>query len=416
MGNQQINKSSLCNDDASIIDFNGNNIAWLGRYSIVQKKNNLICKFDWPGVSFVFRITGATKVDMIANCGSSHFSINVRNISTQDNTKIHRIILNTKKSIETINLISDLNVNESYEVIVTKITEPKTRSAFNNFSPVKLHSIHASPIDSAKFLPIEKDYLYQAGWIEVIGDSDACGFGIEGKLSGMEIDDLLSIDPKFENVEHAFGTILAKQILGENGRAVTLAWSGKGIHYNAPFSGPSETIPQLWKCKVASSGIHRNDNFIEKYNGNKSIYSSPHAIIILAGANDFETLFTSINRSDYVQSYINLLKDIREHRAQSIPIYCFQCSVNCAASLGSPSKHPRDDPSEVEKCSKIVEWTREAVETFKCMQTSTKVYFHEIDINLELATDYGSLMHRNVNGNHKIAMNMASVIQFNSVD
>jgi|LauGreSBDMM110SN_4_FD.fasta_scaffold527014_1 hypothetical protein len=48
--------------------------------------------------------------------------------------------------------------------------------------------------------------------------------------------------------------------------------------------------------------------------------------------------------------------------------------------------------------------------------TSANVYFHEIDVNLELATDYGSLMHRNVSGNQKIAISMASVIQFNSTD
>ncbi len=356
----------------------GHYVAWIGSH--IPDSHQCV-QYTMPGVRFGVRVTGTHTVKAHMRMGGNFFTVRCIRIDVPSQEQC--VITSSSYSDQWVALAVHLDPLGVYEVSVTKRTEPVLRSVFSSFGTVHVSRISVSK--GGHFLPVNQQSMMcrSSGWIEIIGDSDACGFGVSGPISSTS--SVLSMDPEKENVELAWGSLVAEQLGGLG--VVTTAYSGKGIAQNAPMCG-SETLPQLWA-----------DN-------HWMATSAPQAVVVLAGGNDF---YSGSGPSDFVETFSEFLTAIKLVRGEQVPVFVFQCSVNCASSIGSPDVHGREDPANMHACNRLVELTRLAVSntggSFK------KIIYHTIDVRLDIPADFAIMMHWSECGQAKIANEMTRVIR-----
>jgi lysophospholipase L1-like esterase len=292
-------------------------------------------------------------------------------------------------------IATNLNPAAEYEIVVLKKTEPKMKELFSKFHKVIVHSIrlvgrHAilgERITPRLVRSSTEALMYPHGWIELIGDSDVCGFGIDGEISRGS--NILSMDGECEDCDGGWGAMLARLLLeGTNAYACT-GWSGKGIASNAPMCG-SECLPELWLKHYVSG------------------YGDPHLVAIMAGGNDFYN-GNIPPKGRFVKSYLNFLSLIRKIRGKNVPIVLFQCGPTCSSSAGSPSRHPKDDRANVSACAILNEYMQ--LIATAAGGEKAKIYYCQInDVLLELPDDFAIMMHWSRSGQAKIAARMAKFI------
>ncbi len=133
----------------------------------------------------------------------------------------------------------------------------------------------------------------------------------------------------------------------------------------------------------------------------------PALVAILAGGNDFFDR-NYPDKDDFVAKFSELIIMIRKIRGDTVPIYIFQCCASCCSSAGSPSDHPMQDPWVIESTNLLDEYTRATV--VAAGGSSECIFYHHIQIQLDLPTDYATMMHWSVSGQEKIARAMAQFI------
>jgi hypothetical protein len=139
--------------------------------------------------------------------------------------------------------------------------------------------------------------------IEIIGDSIACGYGIES--SSVQCD---SLRP-YENADKAFGALLAQDLGAEyhleafSGKGVIRNWGDKQSRSADPF--PPFLTQTL--CREPKSAWD-----FSKW--------TPHAVIIHLGLNDFSTA-PEADPKEFTKAYIDLLKQVREKYSKTV-IFC----------------------------------------------------------------------------------------------
>jgi lysophospholipase L1-like esterase len=197
---------------------------------------------------------------------------------------------------------------------------------------------------------------------------------------------VFSMDGADQDCLKAWGGCLASK-LGYQNAFVCTAWSGKGIVKNAPMCGET-CLPDLWSS-------HRYTLVDEP----------PRLIAILAGGNDFfsESFPT---KDEFQTQFSEFLHTVRKIRGNSVPIYVFQCSASCCSSAGSPSVHPSEDEWAIKSSKMLHENTLNTVSGIG----DDKIVYHQIDIKLDLNTDYATMMHWSPCGHEKIAQSMAQFI------
>lgn len=373
---------------------NAEQVVWFGHCRVDQCDRRRI-RYSMPGVRFAVRVTGATEIGARMFGGYGFFSVHVRErTKVPEDIWFATTVAPTTSHVDTVTLATSLDRRKVYDVIVTKKTEPELRSLITRFQPAIVESVF---IDSGEFLPItQKDTFYPHGWIEVIGDSDACGFGVQGEVTSTS--NIFSMDPEKEDVGKAWGTLLTR-LLGMGASALTVAGSGKGTSLNAPMCG-AETIPDIWNRETAETS-EDGDSWMQ-------LKESPRAVVMLVGGNDFYKNL-SPDRNTFVTKFAGFIKCIRDLRGTQCPIFLFQCTANCCSSEGGPSSHPGDDPAVIAACNTLCEFTEEVSRV--AGGVANGIHFHKIDVRLSTETDYGIMMHWNEAGHIAIAQDMVARVR-----
>jgi hypothetical protein len=355
-------------------------VAWFGACHKVPIDPRCIT-FSMPGVRLAVRVAGASEVSVRMFGGYGIFRVDLH-----EGENVRRSVISPKSSgIEKNGLASKLDPKKEHLIIVSKITEPEIRNCWSSFEPCVVESFS---IDCGSFLPINaKDTLYPKGYIEVIGDSDACGFGVDG--SPTSTSNIFSMDYTTQDVFKAYGTLLS-ELLGLGESCSTIAASGKGITTNAPFCGDS-TLPEMWRKEQESLWMQPDE--------------PPKLIVIMAGGNDFY-YNSAPDRERFIETFLDFLREIRRHKGDVVPIYLFQCTAYCCSSEGSPSTHPSEDPEAVRVCETLNELTEYITKVLSVDQ----IRYFKICTKLEVADHYGIMMHWNSEGQRKIATGIHQLI------
>ena len=347
--------------------------------------------FSMPGSFVSLRVKGANKLCMEMYGGNNYFRVEITELETKSQQCY--VISPERSFVGWVNICDNLFAHREYHIDVIKLTEPMLRSLVTRSHPVEITRVR---IDQGSF--VEQDWeslMFPQGWLEVIGDSDVCGFGVGGPITSPH--NLLSMDPAKEDATKAWGCLLAELFALGNRGALILGASGKGVVRNAPMCGP-ETIPEMWNRLKSDPTVIR-------------LRSKPRAVVLLVGGNDF---FDHAGPDDeiFINTYSKFLSDIRDTHGKKVPIFVFQCSETCASSAGSPTCHPMEDETVGEISDKLGIMTMAAVES--CGGAKERIFFEMIRERLSL-DDYGLMMHWNVKGQSKIAAYMARFIREQSV-
>ena len=354
-------------------------VAWFGR--CVRTESDTV-KYTMPGVRFGVIFTGSRYLRVRMCGGSNFFQIKLFKVCKDQLELIRSSTLNSTYETEWCEVVSDLQPELIYQVVVIKKTEPELKSVMSNFSPVEVAAVRLE--HKGRFQTVNAERMfYPNGWVEIIGDSDACGFGVDGEISHPS--NIFTMDPSMEDVEYAWGTIVS-ELLGFG--CVTIAWSGKGIVQNAPMCG-ADCLPAIWK--------EQSRTFAP--------LPKPKLVVILAGGNDF---FGSHypSKQCFVDGFSEFLRELRKLHGDDVPIVVFSCSSNCVSSSGSPSMPPWEDLATSTSCLLLSEYIDATINTF-----GGKTIFNAIiDTSLIIEDDYGIMMHWNKKGQQKVAQAMANII------
>ena len=351
---------------------------WFGHH--VVETSGLVT-YTMPGVGFGFRVSNTSRVDIKMDTGGNFFKVVLTSHGDENKTVYDLNMHAIEGELEWIRVASNLDPSKTYDLRLIKKSEPRMKSILSQFHPVRVKRVRASR--EAFFHPVSsKQLFYHSGYIEVIGDSDACGFGTDGDISSTI--NIFSMDGAHEDCTKAWGSRLATD-LGLADAFVCTAWSGKGIAKNAPMCGDTR-LPELW----VSHHYTAPDE-------------PPRLVAILAGGNDFfDESFPSKN--EFKTEFSNFLFCLRKIRGNSVPIYVFQCAAGCCSSAGSPTLHPSQDAWAIKSSRLLHEYTLDTVEGLD------KIFYHQINIHLELDSDYATMMHWSPSGHKKIAQAMAQFI------
>ena len=342
--------------------------------------------FTMSGAGFAIHVSGSTFLKVRMDGGLNYFLVSVRDTAT--NVTIEESV-HPPSGLDWIRVAQGLARDRSYIITITKKTEASLRYPWSNFDRVTVRAMRTDGV----FHPIDAESVFfPRGWVEVIGDSDACGFGVDGEASSPS--NFLTMDPSAQDVHGAWGCLIAELIGLGRISARTVAMSGKGVTSNAPFCG-AETIPQIW----ANLEETRND-----FDPN----IPPACVCILVGGNDFFD-HVGLDKRTFVSAFSNFLSSIRDKRREQAPIFVFQCAASCMSSAGSPRVHPQEDQEAAKACERLCEWTAEAVN--QSGGSARSIFYSTIDTPLDVLTDYGIMMHWNRSGQSKIARAMVSAIE-----
>jgi len=195
--------------------------------------------------------------------------------------------------------------------------------------------------------------------IEFVGDSYTCGYGTENSVSSD------SYTPETQDPAKTYAAILARYF---NADYMTISHSGQGIARNYNDSDRSRHMPDRYLYTFDES---RDERW-------KADGSKPDVTVIYLGTNDFSTN-RQPTRDTFRQSYIRLIREIKENYGENHPVLCVSSKADPVLS----------------------DYVREAVE--RC--GFNNVYFEglynavHMDTDVELGADW----HPNYLGHKKIA-------------
>ena len=341
--------------------------------------------FSLPGTSLAVKVRGATSLSIKMDSGLNSFVVRIRDTESGEEFTDH---INPNSGLRWIEISENLVRSRSYYIILSKKSESEIRTAVSCFTPVIVEAVRCDGL----FEDLLSDSVFTPrGWIEVLGDSDACGFGVDGSVTSPS--NFFSMDPEKEDVYGAWGCQLADLLELGPLAARIIASSGKGVIRNAPFCG-SETIPDLWENLERSHELIRTTG-------------PPRFIALMIGGNDYFD-HRGPDPDSFFNGFKQFLRVLRNIRGDSVPIFVFQCRASCMSSGGSPTVHPNEDESCVDSANRLCRLTQEAVESAGGKDQS--IHFHALDLVLNINSDYGIMMHWNRVGQRKIAEAMLRFI------
>lgn len=220
-------------------------LVWTGRVLFRDGQ----ARYDWPGVTLCFRFRGDSFLLESVDGGNDHDLMVDGRLKETWRTR----------SGETLKRVEGLGSGE-HEVRLVKRTEASWGETLVNglLLPVGARLLDPPPPSPRRLL--------------VVGDSLACGYGIEGE------DPLCPGCRGLENVTRSYAGLCAAELSAE---AHIIAWSGKGLvrNYGAPGVESPDPIPLFWERTCAQR---------PEPAWNPAAYH-PQVVILQLGSNDFST-------------------------------------------------------------------------------------------------------------------------------
>lgn len=213
-------------------------VHFVGRFDLAQPTP---LRFSWPGSQIRTRFSGSALVVQLAESGPNRFEVVVDGVVGP--------VLSTSAGTQTYGIASGLTPG-AHDLVLTRRSE----------SMFGVTQFLGFP--GATLIPT----AMPARFIELIGDSITCGYGVLGVGPSCSF----SIDTEAET--HAWGA-LAAGALGAVHTAI--AYSGKGAYRNYDGS-TTDTMPVIWTRTLADAPA--------------SVWGfakAPAAVVINLGTNDF---------------------------------------------------------------------------------------------------------------------------------
>jgi len=306
-----------------------------------------IVRFDWPGVQI-----------------KTHFSGTFCSVKLKDGNNDYNIFIDGKlskvlrTSSDTIYTIAENLKDTLHSLLITKRTEALNDiAAFGGFILNPGSSLY----------PVIQEKKRK---IEFIGDSFIAGLGSEGKTP----DCLFSRET--DNNYIAFGPVLARRL---NADYSIIAISGIGIVRNHGDSTriSKRTMPYYYERTCLNEELKWN---FQKW--------QPDLVVLRLGNNDYwKKPYPTI--SAFHTAYIKFLKRIRKlYPKASILVLC---------------EPVRKDPH--------CDYIKSLVGELSGRLQDKKIWFEELNVNLEMTKDYGCQEHPNESGHKKIADALEPIIR-----
>ena len=306
-----------------------------------------VVRFDWSGVQIKTNFNGSYCAIRLKD-GHNDYNIFI-------DGKLQTILRTTSDTVYTI--AENLKAGK-HSLLITKRTEALNGIAsFEGFILNKGDSLYPV-IDKKKRK------------IEFIGDSFVAGLGSEGKSP----DCLFTRET--ENNYIAFGPVLARRFDADYS---IIAVSGIGIIRNHGDSTKISKRPMPYYYERACLNEELNWDF-QKW--------QPDLVVIRLGNNDYwEKPYPTLNA--FQTAYIKFLKRIRKlYPKSSILVLC---------------EPVRRDPH--------CDYIKSLVNELSSRLQDKKIWFEELDVNLDKTKDYGCQEHPNEYGHKKIADALEPIIR-----
>lgn len=230
--------------------------------------------------------------------------------------------------------------------------------------------------------------------IEFLGDSDLAAFGLEGPPSVMSLCGVLGLRNRYQNITNSWAHTVARMLQAEPS---VLAWSGVGVRQNAAMSG-EVPMGELYRRAVATddtvSGQHHDF-------GPAAIWS-PQLVIVQVGGNDLYGGKSPPSEAAWVESYVALLRTIRQNRPEAI-------ILNLVYSLDTPGY----DAAGAQDGT-LVKYTEAAVNLFITEQAGVPgpaVLLETPQAGQRWPEDGGSLEHWGRSGHMKYAAAVCDIVE-----
>jgi lysophospholipase L1-like esterase len=306
-----------------------------------------IVRFDWPGVQIKTYFRGSYCAIRLKD-GRNDYNIFI-------DGKLHKVLRTNSDTIYTI--AENLN-DKKHLLLISKRTE-----ALNGIATFR--GFILNPGNS--LYPIVEEKKRK---VEFIGDSFVAGLGSEGKTP-----DCLS-SRETDNSYIAFGPVLARRL---NADYSIIAVSGIGIVRNHGDSTVISKRPMPYYYERTSL----NDTL--KWDFQKW---QPDLVVLRLGNNDYwKKPYPTV--SAFQTAYIKFLKRIRKvYPKASILVLC---------------EPVRKDPH--------CDYIKSLVNELSSRLQDKKIWFEELDVNLDRTKDYGCQEHPNESGHKKIADALEPIIR-----
>ncbi len=253
---------------------NDANISFTGR---VQRMDNGAVSYDWVGTYVQTDFTGSSIAVRMSEEGESYHQVFI------DGKLVGKLRFTGKEPHDVL-LAKNLGKG-THRLRLQKVTE-------GEYGRSTIFSFTAGGKGSFKAVR-PKDRL-----IEVIGDSYTCGYGSEGTEDS-------HFELKTENCDKGYACAIARYFDADY---VLVAHSGMGVTRN--YAGKtmrtmSERYPLLFDD---------HDSIAYDFKQYR-----PNLVMINLGTNDFST---SAAPSDYVSKYVKLIKVVKSHYGDDLPVLC----------------------------------------------------------------------------------------------
>lgn len=262
------------------IPANSSAISFTGR---VQKLSDGGVRYDWVGVYWQTIFSGKQISAIVSDEGTSYHNIYV------DGKWLKKIKI-TGKEPQRILLADKLSAGK-HTLRMQKCTEGEFGCTTLSKVIVDAKSQMAAVKPTGRF-------------IEVIGDSYTCGYGTESNRA----EEPFQLET--ENCNKAYACIIARYF---NADYALVAHSGQGMvrHWGDSVQISTNSMPERWTRVFDAHGTESYD--FKAYR--------PQLVMINLGTNDFSP--TAIPTTDqYVGAYVELIKSVKTHYGQDIPILC----------------------------------------------------------------------------------------------
>lgn len=241
--------------------------------------------FDWTGTDCRIRFSGPYLAVRCSDTKANYFNVW---IDKEFSDKADKVIRTSGQ--DTLIVIAENLGRGEHTAIIQKRTEGEQGTVtFHSFSTKgEIINIRAT----------------QGRFIEFIGDSNTCGFGVESNVATDPF------TPETENCNLSYAAIASRYF---NADFALIAHSGQGVARN--YDGDMKDITMLERYDRAMD-MDANHEW-----GQEDISRIPDIVVIFLGSNDFST-GKQPRMQVFVERYLELVGKVRRNYGEDIPILC----------------------------------------------------------------------------------------------
>ncbi|WP_373727664.1 SGNH/GDSL hydrolase family protein [Bacteroides heparinolyticus] len=274
------------NPAGRVLKANNSAVRYTGRTQ-VQPDGSV--SFDWVGTYLETAFTGGAISLQLSETGTSYYNVFV-------DGKLHRVV--KACGIDTLICFVSGVSRKLHSLRIQKRTE-------GEFGRTTIHHFLLSP-----FAILQAEPATRTRYIEFIGNSLTCGYGVEGK----DRNELFRLET--ENCDLSFATIVARYFDADY---TLIAHSGRGVVRNY---GDSVRVSAVTMKDRMLRTFDESSDFLWDFKGYR-----PDLVIINLGTNDF-SVEPHPYKSEFVKAYTQILRQLR-HYYGNVPVLClYSCTIS----------------------------------------------------------------------------------------